>query len=730
MRPLPLLSALLTLAVPGILAAAEPATIAAYRAALLSGVREITAPGLPGSLAVYGKDAFPVVVGKGDGGRAAVIAAARLGKGRVVAFAHDGYFGRAALEAADNGTLMKNVVRWAGGKAEAHVGVVGSPDLAAFLRAAGTDAREVRLSDDLNALDALAVTHGGVPDGSAPRIQAWIQRGGGLVAASTGWGWAQITGKPITRHPLSELTTAAGLAWTSGTVEKTSAKGFDTAAAIPALVHAGAALDALIARTPLPAAESAQGVSSVMLAARSVPPSDAILGPRLKQLRAAAGAAAVPGEKTPVTLAMPLPRLALALETDEAQRVPAAEVTAQPAAADFPGAVPAGAQRVSRKVVVETAVPGWHSTGLYAAPGEKIIVTVPAGAARKRLAVRIGAHTDELWHLDQWRRAPAISRQFPITTDATQAANGYGGLVYIVVPGNAAAERLEVTIAGAVEAPYYRLGETDSAEWRTSIRSRPGPWAELECSHVVFTVPSSLVRALDDPQPLMKLWDEIVKTQDDFGSVKDRRQPERIVSDRQISAGYMHSGYPIMTPIDGSTVLALDEKRLKSEGSWGHFHELGHNHQSGDWTFDGTGEVTNNVFAMYVYAKALNLTFDSGHPAIRDRKVRAERVRKYMTNGAPFATWKGDPFLALSMYIELIDAFGFDPFLKLFADYRALPGSARPKSDDEKRDQWMVRFSRAVGKNLGPFFQSWGVPTSEAARASIKELPEWMPNRS
>ena len=34
----------------------------------------------------------------------------------------------------------------------------------------------------------------------------------------------------------------------------------------------------------------------------------------------------------------------------------------------------------------------------------------------------------------------------------------------------------------------------------------------------------------------------------------------------------------------------------------------------------------------------------------------------------------------------------------------------RPKSDDEKRDQWLVRFSRQVGRNLGPFFEAWGVP--------------------
>ena len=63
-------------------------------------------------------------------------------------------------------------------------------------------------------------------------------------------------------------------------------------------------------------------------------------------------------------------------------------------------------------------------------------------------------------------------------------------------------------------------------------------------------------------------------------------------------------------------------------------------------------------------------------------------------------------------------------YLHSFADPSFGPA---PKNDDEKRDQWMVRFSRACGKNLGPFFQRWGVPTSDAARAAIADLPGWMP---
>jgi len=79
------------------------------------------------------------------------------------------------------------------------------------------------------------------------------------------------------------------------------------------------------------------------------------------------------------------------------------------------------------------------------------------------------------------------------------------------------------------------------------------------------------------------------------------------------------------------------------------------------------------------------------------------------------------------MYYQLIEGFGWDAFKKTFAEYRKLPKEERPKNDDQERDQWMVRLSKTTGKNLGPFFQAWKIPTSQAARDSIKDLPEWMP---
>ena len=144
------------------------------------------------------------------------------------------------------------------------------------------------------------------------------------------------------------------------------------------------------------------------------------------------------------------------------------------------------------------------------------------------------------------------------------------------------------------------LGQTSVIDWQKKIRGRPGPWAELACDKLILTLPSAAIRGLDDPEPAMRHWVRVLDADATLaGRPLQHRSPERIRADRQISVGYMHSGYPIMTHLDVATRFA-DVAKLKTiDGGWGLYHELGHNHQSADWTFPGTGEVTVNLFTMY-----------------------------------------------------------------------------------------------------------------------------------
>jgi hypothetical protein len=708
-------------------------------ALLLDGVRQIAAPGVPGPFSIYGRRAFAVVVGRTGSERAPVVAAARLGKGHAFAFGHTGYFDKDGLNTADTGRLMLNALRWAAGKAEPRVGVRQSDGLLAWLQSQNVQAQPLTGNwlEMLSAFDLLCLPQANLSNREIESVIKFVQSGGGLVTSGLGWGWSQLNpAKNLqTEHSANRILAHAGIVYADGTLDRTAPQGFDATALPSEFCHAGRALRALVGHgkgtTKLDAKQISQVSSTLLVALRSVPPNDETIRPRFRQLFEDATSRAIPTHDKPLTAqGHPLDRLALTWHIESSAKQPPENVKALPSAAEFPGVVPPDAKTVTRDVEVDAATPDWHSTGLYAPAGKVVTVEVPPAAAKKGLRLRIGCHTDGLWGSDRWRRAPQISRSFPLDQSQVKTASAFGGLVYVEVPRDANLGVMVLRIRGAVDAPFFALGKTDAQAWRSTIRHHPAPWAELATRKVVLSVPSRVVRSLDDPEDLMKFWDRAMDACAELaGRALHKDRPERYVCDEQISAGYMHSGYPIMMHLDVAETV-VDQKRIMTNGHggvWGFFHEIGHNYQVGDWTFSGTGEVTNNLFALYVLEKACGWR-EPGHPAIKP-DVREKRLKDYLAGGADFNKWKSDPFLALTMYLQLQEAFGWEAFKKVFAEYRDLPADQRPKTDAEKRDQWMTRFSKAVGRNLAPFFEAWGVPTSPQARESIAHLPAWTPEK-
>ena len=711
-------------------------------AALLNGVTEIGAPGVPGPLLVYSHESFPVVVGGAGSAYAPLVAAGRWHAGRVVALGHGGYFERAMLETADTGRLMTNALHWAAGAgapARPRIGVVstlGALEFRTYLTEAGHDAVEVALTaSSLEEVDVVALE---MRNQSAPELEAlsaFVRGGGGLVTASTGWGWAQLHPHLdlVNDYAGNRLLAPVGIQWAYDWLDRTSPEGYVVDGPPPGLTHAGAALDAVEVHESgmrtLTHLESAQAADSLIRASRFLAADDALLRPRLRALvESAEREGRWPSAEQPVGKVDLVARLAAALFVLEQNRTPAESVRAHPAAADFPGSVPTDAPRITRNLTIDTAVPRWHSTGLYAAPGEMVTVTVPTEvAATGGFHVRVGAHSDGIWGRPEWTRMPEISRRFPISATNTLVANAFGGLIYIEVPADARLGSIGVEIEGAVAAPLFVLGETDPVAWRDVIRHAPAPWAEIAGRNMIVTTDAREVRDLDDPISVAEAWDRALDLNAELAAWPShaRSSPERFVVDRQISVGYMHAGYPLMAHLDQQTNL-VDAEHLRSECNWGFYHEVGHNHQDDDWTFDGTVEVTVNLFTLYVYELLCAIPvgdkrFHGSHQSW------VELMALYDFDDPDFELWKREPFLALIMYAQMQQEFGWDAYRQVFTTYRVLPDAERPKRDHEKRDQWLVRFSRQVGRNLGPFFEAWGVPTSQQARDSIADLPVWLP---
>ena len=672
-------------------------------AALTKGVAQISQVGSPGIVSVIGPDAFAFVVGS-DGGARPIAAAAKLGRGKVVAISHGGYLSVGATKTADNGRLLANMVNWVSRrKRDIKVGILGN-ESAGLGQALGFT--EVHVTPR-NLLDADVIVTTGALD--AATVRNYVMKGGGLIVGQTPWGWKQVHHAESLLGELewNSVLADAGIVYSDGIADRPkpvkSADESDHLSASAALNRLG---------------EDANAVGLITAAIHDCPEN----APFAKAVRDAVRGSSVkvPTKENPVTEKDGLSRLSLVLrdmDRRELDRRGMRRPEVDPSAASFPGSVPASEPRVKKSVLIAVNDAQWASTGLYAAPGEVITVTLPESLRGRGLGLQIGVHSDELWHLKKWERNPSVVVHASISGTTAELSSPFGGLVVITVPKNLGLKPQRITIENAVVSPRFVLGETTVAQWQASLSSS-APWAELQSQHLILSVPTEAARKVENPTALMELWDRVLGLYTEMDGSPLTVRPERIVADREISAGYMHSGYPIMTWMDDSVPLSLSYDRLVKDGTWGHWHELGHNRQLGWWTFDGTGEVTNNVYVLYTMNKI------NGKSVFARIGQDKKKTDAYLA--APnFEKWKSEPFVALTMYAQLIDAFGWDSYKAVIRSYLHSSESDLPKSDDEKRDQWLIRYSNQVHRNLAPFFAKWGIPVSEAAKAAVNGLPDW-----
>ncbi|MBT5121045.1 MAG: hypothetical protein HOM34_10020 [Planctomycetes bacterium] len=550
-------------------------------------------------------------------------------------------------------------------------------------------------------------------------LQKYVRQGGSVFMGSCPWGWAQLSGKNIREeHPMNQVTAIMGVVLADGYCDANQDGGYAVSKNQAGKMHAGQILSYYqelgIAAIPV----DAPAYYPLVHAVESIPSGDMILLPALLEYASKLENPHAPNPKKPLGIKDGASRLWVALKSRLWKDIPVAKRVAFLGADDFPGAVSASAKQVAEKFTFDATRPGWQSTGLYLAPGKTLRVgkikseTKPDSKGQTQgWSLRVGCHRDTLWHKSSWPRWPEITVELPLS-EGLEIRTPWGGPVYLVASSDA--QPLELTLKGAVKAPLFVLGQTTPREWEKA-QTAPGPWAEIVGNECVLTVPSSAVRNLADPTQAITFWDGVITSHCELGAEDIPLRKERFVADVLISAGYMHSGYPVMTHLDvaeardGQMAHVLDVERLRNEGSWGHFHEWGHNRQKSSWTFSGTGEVTCNLFSLHA-GEIMSGIEPWENPWLVGQK---ESAIKYLKK-PDFDSWKGNPGIALVVYAMLQREFGWEAYKRVFSKYHELASSQQPKNDEEKRNQFIIFFSQTVRRDLRPLFTRWGWPENDA----------------
>ena len=713
---------------------------AAARAELVKGVVSIDAEGgLPGPFICLTDDAFGVIASRNyDGTIHPMTVGAFYGKGRVVVLGHPKFLCEKQSLRFDAAQYLRNAAEWLKQGKPGKVAVLKNDGLFENLKSCGVEVEKVASLEAAFAYPVIASMGGDMPVADYAKIHDYVAKGGGLLSETLTWGWAYFAERstglitPALYFDIEKLFAPFGFVAGDSGVNRTG-KGFEVAIPFPFGSTFPEALKAV--RTGLMdgnASVRAQVTKTLVQAANACPPGAGKVFDELCELAKEPAAQKRPSPEQPLKAADALARVGTVLRQNAWQQNPVKLWPADPAAAVYPGLPKAGAKVVeNEKISVDLSVPRWRSTGLFEAAGAPITVKLAPGAEKLGLKLRVGTTGDDLTTCAEWKRAPLVTVTMPLDKPEMTFSSPFGGLLYVVVPDGQKGTA-DVTISGAVRAAHFVLGRDTNADWKRMLAECPAPQAEIEGDRYVITLNSDRAAECDDPEWITKFWDTVVTVDTEMtGLAGFRTYKERICADVQLRSGWLHDGYPMMYhTVKGNPEEICIRSVLEKQGNWGVMHELGHNFQNGAWTFDGTGEVTVNLFTLYAMEKAAGLTDLELFKGMTTKADSKRRVSRWVEDGKSFDGWKGDYFLALETFTRIRRVFGWEPFLKMFREYHAPVVGKLPANNQEKIDQWATRLSRILNRNFADYFAAWSWPLSEGVAAECAKYPKFGPKEA
>jgi len=681
----------------------------------------------PSLIVPHGRWSFPVGV---DWNNRPIISASHAQKGKIVGYGHEGFV---AQNSGNESIMSLNAIDWVcEGK---DIGLVSRYN--SYEDELTAEGYSVTTSIDVNSLGGfdciLAEFWNSYGAGGNDAIEDFLLEGGGVIMGGHAWYWSYSNSDVANNYPGNSFAQTSGLfvSTSSGSV------GLDLRNSPNQLHRPNAAIQAVedhIYSGPLlNDADKIIAGGCVQRIANHLPLDWPGFWPRIRQMVNTTGWIDISASNTFDLGADGIDDMFLGIQESLLMQLPVQELPLHPSAKNFPGSVPANATLETRTITVDgnySGLPsgfgyagarssGRFSTGLYASPGAVVNISVPSSVIDTGVGILVGAHSDSLWAKDILSRHPKITRSFPAISSNFSVANAFGGPIYITVPAGSNLGQFDVLVEDAVAAPTYIHNQTTFAEWNNTQRHNPAPWTELVSSKFVLTVPSSEIRNLDNPIELMNWWETALQMEHYLSGLNDWPRVERAVFDVQISAGWMHSGYPFMAHLASvSSVVDLDH--MNTSGDWGMFHELGHNHQWMPSTLPGTTEATCNLYSVYLMEDLVGVELGQGHGALQNSS-RISRVDSYFTSGSQISQWS--VWTALETYLQIKEEFGWAPITFALSEYYTMANP--PSGSTEEFNEWTIRISNATGRNLAPFHAAWGFPLTPEPFAALDHLPVW-----
>ncbi|MCW1912560.1 M60 family metallopeptidase [Luteolibacter sp. GHJ8] len=727
--------------------------------------------GSPGSIARHGTASFPVLM---DANGVAMMAAGRYNDSYAstaacaVAFSHNGPLNGGANSMP---ALLEASVKWASRKTTPSTITVGcgAGINTSFWTSRGYLVKSVTTTmssstNDLSGVDVFVFDwHSGYSASAVTKIQTFTAAGGGIVCGATPWALGATPSADA-----YAVMGAFGLTYSGSGWDGASPATVPSAAPSPYYSALNGSDDLIDDKEGL----ITMSLANKVIAAASI---DQVLAVRTNVAALNAdmetlGDSSHYGVIAP-TAAAPIAKASKPVEASLARyqsnkydAMTPAQLFAHPSASDFPGAPLAGST-VSRTVSVngntaadfymnQGSKPVRIETGVYAAPGATITITIPSDKTGAGLQAHISPNgsEDQIWNQSNWTFFPKLWRRVSLTSATTQTGYVMGGLVTILVPAGSSLGTFDVTVSGALPAPAFTLGVNTDAEWNSTLKNNPAPYGFIKTDKLVMYVERPQLAALTNPTQIANHWKAVMDTADEYyGYSAWRKRGEAMASARYVAYGAAYAGYPTENGWGVGEDVFLNAALTNS---WGNYHELGHGFQD---NFDGAfviathaevdvnllpGMVTTMIHKRTAWDNASHSTFDSS--------TRISSRASFGALPAAQQTWAeacGNT-VGYDFYFNIADSFGWVAYktaLTRLMNYLQNPTGSTDNdiknlntSDPNfKRNRFYILFCDATGRNLDSYFQRYGLGVTGRGyeiTQSVKDLvaakgyPVWTDN--
>ena len=384
--------------------------------------------------------------------------------------------------------------------------------------------------------------------------------------------------------------------------------------------------------------------------------------------------------------------------------------------------VPSGTKEAKR-LGQRNPASDFTATGFYVAPNETLTIHVEQledGSGVPTLFIGTFSRYKAKWN-------PTV---VPLTAGInTIQADEYGGLLYIRYNANdnstpTGKVQLEFR-SGHRPAPHFVLGKTTNAQWQAMLDTwTTAPDVILESNETMLV--ASRAKALEyrqeNQQQLMQTFDEITKGEyaisgiDNSSAQHKENVHKLLMTETDNSDYYMVATWYRTAYISSVMNVLLTVDGARNNG-WGPWHELGHMHQQGAWTWDVLGEVTVNIYSLAVERKmghlTSRLTRDNVWVDAMDYLMVPYVEKDFNANGTSV-------FVRLAMFQQLWLAFGDDFYQTLHKETRE--EQATFSTREQQMRYFMLKACTISGKNLSAFFRKWGLKVSESVYTEILNL--------